>query len=238
MKNVGELVDIDPAGGDVGGDEMANLFGAEAGHDLLAFLLRQIARDHRDRQTLTSEKRGYRADFAARVAEDHRRRGLVELDDLVEDPLLVRRRSDDVGVAHFANVGEVFGERHPFRVLQVVVDEPADSERNGRREQTRVPLGGDERHDLAHLLGEAHVEHLVGFVEDESAHAIELQLAALQQVEDPPGRPHDDLSASADAVDLFSDGLTAVDRLRVQTATRADAAELFADLRGELPRGR
>ena len=78
----------------------------------------------------------------------------------------------------------------------------------------RLPRGGDELHDLAHLDREAHVEHAVGLVEHQEVHAREVERAAPQVVEHPAGRARDHVGAGADALDLALHRVAAVDRLR------------------------
>ncbi len=182
-----------------------NLAGAEAGHHLLALSLRKVARDHRRRETAPHEEVRDRADFFPRVAEDHGGCGLVVLDQLLEHHLFLHSRRDDVRVADLLDVQEVLGEKDPARLLQIVVDEPPDPERNGGREQERLPLLGNEPHDLSHLDGEAHVEHSIGLVEHEAGDFVEPERAALQEIEHPPRSPDGDVRPRLDTPHLLRD---------------------------------
>ena len=62
------------------------------------------------------------------------------------------------------------------------------------------------------ILGEAHVEHLVGFVEHEHVERVELQRLAAQVVERAARRGDDDVGAAAQRADLLIHRRTAVER--------------------------
>jgi len=62
------------------------------------------------------------------------------------------------------------------------------------------------------ILGEAHVQHLVGLVEDQYAERRQLERAAAQVVERASRRGDDDVHAAAERADLRAHGRAAVDR--------------------------
>ena len=62
------------------------------------------------------------------------------------------------------------------------------------------------------VLDEAHVEHLVGLVEDDDCDAVEVERAAAHVVHHPAGRADHDLDAAAQRAELPVDRLAAVDR--------------------------
>ena len=63
-------------------------------------------------------------------------------------------------------------------------------------EKSRVRRVGRRRvEDLLEILAKAHVEHLVGLVEDDDAERREIERAALEMVAQPPGRADHDLGA-------------------------------------------
>ena len=68
---------------------------------------------------------------------------------------------------------------------------------------------GEDRLDV---LGEAHLEHLVGLVEDEEAQLGEVEGALLEVVHDATGRADDDVHAAAQRGELDAVALAAVDR--------------------------
>ena len=68
---------------------------------------------------------------------------------------------------------------------------------------------GEDRLDV---LGEAHLEHLVGLVEDEEAQLGEVEGALLEVVHDAAGRADDDVHAATQRGELDAVALAAVDR--------------------------
>ena len=121
-----------------------------------------------------------------------------------------------------------------LRVLQDLVGELGDVVRHGGREQQRLALPGDRCRDAAHVLDEAHVEHAIGFVEDEEGHAAELHVAALDQVEQAAGRGDQDVDAARQGLDLAAVAQTADDGAQAQAEAAAVGVEAARDLDGEL----
>src|SRR3546814_488043 len=62
-----------------------------------------------------------------------------------------------------------------YRVAQHRVAERTDGFREGGGEQQRLPVLRELLHDVAYLVLEAHVQHAVGLVEHQGAHAGQLQ---------------------------------------------------------------
>ena len=54
---------------------------------------------------------------------------------------------------------------------------------------------GSMRHELAHVADEAHVQHAVGFVDDEGVHRIQPHMLLLHQVEQAARRRDQDVDA-------------------------------------------
>ena len=91
--------------------------------------------------------------------------------------------------------------------------------RRGEQRDVLVLRGvGEDRLDV---LGEAHVEHLVGLVEHEEAQLGEVERALLEVVHDPAGRADDDVDAAAQRGELHAVPLAAVDRQHVHARAGA-----------------
>ena len=71
---------------------------------------------------------------------------------------------------------------------------------------------GQRAEDRLDVLGEAHVEHLVGLVEDDGADAVDVERPATEVVEDPTRGADDDVDAAFERLQLAEDRLAAVDR--------------------------
>ncbi len=94
-----------------------------------------------------------------------------------------------------------------------------------------------ERHQLADALdvgNEAHVEHAVGFVDDQKLDAGEQKPAALVMVEQPAGRRDQHVDAAGELGILIVEGNAADDQRDVELVIDAVSDEAFFHLRREL----
>ena len=106
----------------------------------------------------------------------------------------------------------------------------------GRREQQRLALVGQLLQDRLDVVGEAHVEHLVGFVEHDGVHSVETQRPPADVVEDAPGRADDHVHAAVERLQLAPDRLAAVDRHDLNAQHPAVLEYRLGDLHRQLPR--
>ena len=87
------------------------------------------------------------------------------------------------------------------------------------------------------VLGEAHVEHLVGLVEHDDLKAAQVQRSPGDVVERAPGRRHHDVDATVKRTQLPADRLPAVDRQHAHAHVASVAVHRLGDLYRELARG-
>ena len=120
--------------------------------------------------------------------------------------------------------------------MQERLGEAGDFRRHGRREEQRL---AGERHQLADALdvgNEAHVEHPVGFVDDQDLDRVQEQAAALGEIEQASGRRDDDVGAARDLGLLIAERDAADQQREVELVVDAVFAERLLDLGGELAR--
>jgi hypothetical protein len=186
-----------------------------ARHDAVALGLRHAAVQRRHAVAAPGQPVGQLVDVEARAAEDERERRRLEVEHAAERRHLVRARHD---VRHLPDLGHrpglrgVARDQDALRVAQVPLGDGRDARRERRGEERRLPGLGRGLQDQLEVLGEAHVEHLVGLVEGDHAHVGEVERLAPQVVEGPPGRRHDDMRAAAQRRHLSMELLSAVDR--------------------------
>ena len=82
---------------------------------------------------------------------------------------------------------------------------------HGSREKKGVTVLRYVLEDGVDALRESHVEHLVGFVEDDVADIVERHLSALHEVDESSGSGNDNLWSVAQLINLCDDAGTAVD---------------------------
>src|SRR5690606_29965525 len=132
-------------------------------------------------------------------------------------------------------------DRH--RVAEALVSERLDLIRQGRREEEGLTLLRDVLEDLVDLRAEAHIEHPIGLVEDEHLDFREIDIAALQVVDQSARRGDEDVVAGPQVTDVLLNGGSAVDdaypeiqMLRVITGSLRDLdSELSGGAEHERP---
>jgi hypothetical protein len=122
------------------------------------------------------------------------------------------------------------------RILQVRVRDRGDAVRHRRGEQRDLARVRRAAEDGVDVLGEAHVEHLVRFVEHDGLQRFEVQRALPQVVERTTRRRDDDVRAALQAHHLATEVLAAVDRQHDAARAAAVAMEGLRDLVRELAR--
>ena len=102
-----------------------------------------------------------------------------------------------------------------------------------RREQHGLAVVGRALEDRLDVVGEAHVEHLVGLVEDDGADRVECERTAADVVERPSGRGDHDVDAAVERLQLALDRLAAEHRHHLHAELAAVLEHRLADLHGE-----
>ena len=105
-----------------------------------------------------------------------------------------------------------------------------------RGEEGRLARGRDRGQHRIEVLGEAHVEHLVGLVEHDELDGIEVQAAPRQMVDGAARRRDDEVDAAAQAAQLLADRLPAVDRQHADARRAPVAMDRLGDLHRQLAR--
>ena len=103
------------------------------------------------------------------------------------------------------------------------------AEKNKRLAARRQQLA-----DLLDVRDEAHVEHAVGLVDDEDLHAHQHDAAALEMIEQPPGRGDQDVDAAVELLDLVVHRHAADEQRQVELVVDAVFLEALRHLGGEL----
>ena len=108
--------------------------------------------------------------------------------------------------------------------------------REGCREQQRLAARRELGADLFDVRDKAHVEHAVGFVDDEIFHAHQQQLAAIELVEQAARRGDQDVDAALQQAFLFLEAHAADQQRHGQLQVFAILLEALGNLCGEFAR--
>src|SRR5699024_3154598 len=107
-----------------------------------------------------------------------------------------------------------------------------------RREEEALRAVRRAPEQLLHGLEEAEVAHVVGLVEHGDLDAAQVELALVDEVLDPPGRPDDDVDAALEARELPLIRDAADDRDREEADRARERLHRAVDLLRELARRR
>src|SRR5213593_2072847 len=176
-------------------------------------------------------------DPAFGVAEDEDLIGLVPAQKLFERTHLVLLEYFDVDLLDAVDVLLFRLDSDLNGVVREALREVAHVRDERRAEEGGLAFLRTPTQKAAHLRREAHVEQPVGLVEDHHGHASEVELAALDVIEQSPRRPHDDRRASREGALLRAVRHAAVYRDLVRVPVLADRPELARHLERELPGG-
>lgn len=126
----------------------------------------------------------------------------------------------------------------PDRLVQVTRGELGDLPRHRRREQECLALARHLREDSIELLTKAHVEHAVGFVEDQHFYVLQAGAAVVHVVQEATGCGDDDIVWSAQRRLLRTHAYATNDGDAADVAGLAKDLQLLGDLLHELARRR
>ena len=232
-----QVVDIDPAGSNVGGNQGADLTALETCQCLGAGALALVAvQCHRAHAILCEElSHIVGAEFGA---GEHQYLAPVVLLDDVQQHLLFLATAH--GVNHLGDAlhrGVAGRDLDALGVLEQRVGQLADfiAER-GREKQALLVFGHQSQH-LLDVMDEPHVEHAVGFVQHQNFDRGKIQETLLLQVEQTPGCGNQYIHAALDAVDLRVHAHTAKHHGRVDIQIFTVIAHRLFDLSGQFTGG-
>mmetsp|Transcript_28304 Transcript_28304/g.50560 ORF Transcript_28304/g.50560 Transcript_28304/m.50560 type:complete len:267 (+) Transcript_28304:282-1082(+) len=185
----GDVLHVQPARPDVGGDEHAGTAATEFAHDGVALFLRHVAVHRRDGEVVLPHLLRQPVHLALGVAKDDGLcdgEGVVEVAESVKLPLLALHRHkkllDALQRQLIALHQHAHGVRHKLvRHLQHLV-------RQRRRNQHNLRVGGEVAVDVVDLFLEPLGQHLVCLVQHQRLDVARAQRAALNHVKHAPRR--------------------------------------------------
>jgi len=237
VNDVADVGDVEAAGGDVGGDEDFVFAVAEALEGLFAFALGAVGMENRDGVVILFEHvpDSVSAIFGAAKNDDRIVFDVVEEGAEEIGFLILGDGVDDVfngfgrgaAGADFDGLGVPHG---PF-------DKALDLGRHGGGEEGGEALAGAAIDNFADIGQETHVEHAIGFVEDEVFDAVEDDVALLDVIEQATGGGDDDIDAAFEGVVLFAVADAAVNDGDAEVGEAGVIVDGGFDLGGEFAGG-
>ena len=160
------------------------------------------------------------------------------LDQVREQVALVLLRNAVGALLHLVGGGVTRRDLHRYWIFHERIRQLADLVGVGSREHQVLALLRQHLEDALDVADESHVEHAVGFIEDEDLHLGEIHGALFAQVEQAARRRDQDVAAVAHVRDLRALGHAAEDHLRAQVTVLAVVGDALRHLGGEFARGR
>ena len=235
VKHVRDAFDIQAASGDVGGDQDVQATVLELVDGALALCLGNIAVD--GGSLVASRAQALRELLGVILgANEHDHRIEVgDLENAGQGVQLLAVVHDQVVLLDVLR-GALGGlDRHFLRLVEVSLGQVADRGGHRRREQRDLLILRGVLEDALHVLLEAHVQHLVGLVEHHEAQLGDIEATLLQVVDHAPRGADDYVRATAQAGELRTIRLAAVDRQDVDpTHFLREVLEGLSNLQGQL----
>ena len=123
-------------------------------------------------------------------------------------------------------------------IAHVIRDQVLHRAFDGGGEEQGLPVAGDRFHDALHRGEKTHVQHAVGFVQNQHAHRTEIDEAAAEKIVKPAGSRDQHPRALADGLQLRALADAANDYGGARAGAGCHRHEHFVDLHGQLARGR
>ena len=126
----------------------------------------------------------------------------------------------------------------PLRIVEKLLGELLDRWRHGRREQHCLPRFGKLGADEFDIGDEPHVEHAIGFVDDQQFAAVEQDLAPFEKIHKPARRGDQHVDAIVQRLDLIAHLHAANQQRELEIVVLAVFLEVFGHLGCEFARRR
>ncbi len=236
IEDVADALDVEPARRDVAGNEDVDSARLEPIEFLDSGRLVDIAMDLAAREARALQMLVEFAHRRLAVREHNRGLDMVVAQQPFERLALLARRHVDLEGGDVLIGGRRATDLDPLGIVHELLRELLDRGRHGRREQHGLALFGKLRTDEFDIGDEPHVEHSVGFVDDQQFAAVEQNLPALEQVHQPARGRDQHIDAVVERLDLVAHLHAADQQRELQVVVLAVFFEIFCNLRGEFAR--
>jgi len=234
VDDVGDVLNVDAASGDVGGHEHAILPALEPGEGRSALRLRAVAMNHGCVDALAVEALGDAFGTALGARENKAAAAFV-----------VKQVIEHIGFAVFGDFEgletNIFGrlrsgtEGEADRILCVIAHELRHGAFHRGGEAQSLALARQYANNAANGREETHVQHAIGFVEDECLHAAQRDEPAVEIIFEAAGSCNNEARTLADGIKLAPFRQTTDDESGRLRLLGAQGVILGDDLHREFP---
>ena len=234
VENGLHAVHIDAAGSYIGSHQHADHAGTEARHDGVALDLAHIAMQagHGESAALQVGHHVFHTQLG--VAEHQRQLGIIAHQQAGQQLALLERTHGNVALVDLLNGHLLRSHLDMHRILQVLLTQRQNRQRHGGGEQRGLAGFRGILQNGLDILAEAHVQHLVGLIQNGHLHAGNIQRAAAHVVHHAAGRTDDDLHTAVQLAKLTLNGRAAVHRQSGNVLVLAQLVQLTGGLQRQL----
>ncbi len=226
-----DAVDVDAAGGDVGGDQRRGLTLLERGEGAITLALAATAVDRFGGDAVTTELLGEAVGAVTGAGEHDRRTETLDHVGGGRHAFLAIDQPEVVlGGVH---VRALRADLVTHGVVLEVGHELGDGAVEGGREQQHLAVVRGLLDDAADRGQKAHVGHLVGFVDHHGGDVAQVDGSHLHQVLETTGAGDDEFDAAVERLALAAVADPAVDRSGIVAGSLRERGQLGHDLLGE-----
>ena len=232
VDNVGDVVNVDTAGSNVGSNQHINSALAEFLHYTVTLVLAQVAMQALshvatagkcDRQVIntlfgTAEDNQLAVDFC--VQQTAQAFNLI----LGFEIILLNQRYSQL----------FLGNGYILRRLHVLLGQAQNRTGHGCGEQQSLAFSRQAAHNFFDIINKAHIQHFVGLVQYQEFDMVQTDSAAVDMVNQASRSADNNLHIVAQRTNLAFNRLAAVNRQRTHAAGAADFANLFRNLNSQL----
>ena len=237
VDDVGDACDVDAAGGDVGGDQDAVAADLKPSRAAVRWPWERLPWMGMQEMPLVGEVLGEAVGAVLGAGEADDGFEFLALQEFFEQGGFEMLRDGIDGLRDADGGRGLAIDLEGDGVLEHFVRELADFRRHGGGEEEGLAPGGQDAQDAADVGEEAHVEHAVGFVEDEDFQAVQAGVGLAEMIEEPAGGGDEDFGAGAEGVGLLTHAHAADDGGAGDGGVRGHEIEVFEDLGGQFARG-
>ena len=235
IEDVADIGDIEAARRDVACRQQRDVAPAERIEGGGAVTLLHVAMQTARIVTMLQKRLQQDADIALAVAEDDRILDARAVDEITQNLAL----DLDIGGGEFQALNDCAGGRalrgdfDPLGIVEEFVGQLFDFFRHGRREEQRLARGGQRLADFFDIGDESHVEHAVGFVDDQDLDRRQEQPATSEMIQKPSGRGDQNVRASVQLAVLVLERHAADQQRDRELVIDAELLECLMHLRGK-----
>ena len=238
VHHVRQLVNVNAAGGNVGGHQGADIAAFKASQCLRARALAFVAVQCHGRNAVFAQVLGHVVGAKLGACEHQHLAPVALADDVREQGFFLAPAHQVHGLLDALHRGVARRHLNVFGLAQQAVGQIADFVAEGGRKQQRLFLLGHQGQHFFDVVDKAHVQHAVGLVEHQDLDLAQVQRALARVVQQAAGGGHQNVHAAAQLRDLRAHAHAAKHHHGFEVQVLAIGAHAFFHLGGELAGGR